>query len=127
MISPRKSVPRHGHGEREIIEDLIEAAMASDIAKVKSLLQAGADINSTDPESGYACLHIAAVNGDSELLDVLFAHHAQHGDLALDLETNDPPRKAWQLALSHGHIDIANTIDPLNMRQQSGSGMKPGP
>lgn len=129
MIAPKKSVPNLGRGERKVIEDIIAAATAGDVEKVKTLLHEGADINCADPESGYTCLHIAASHGDKALLDALLEFDKDHGALSLTMKSYDPPRQAWQLAMAHGHTEIGNLIDPMNTGQNvsSGPSPKPGP
>jgi ankyrin repeat protein len=129
MIAPKKSVPNPGRGERKVIEDIIAAATAGDVEKVKTLLQEGANINSADPESGYTCLHIAAAHGDKALLDALLEFDKDHGTLSLSVKTYDPARQAWQLAMVHGHTEIGSLIDPMNTGRKASSrpSPKPGP
>lgn len=109
----KKAIQRilFGSGTGETIGSIIDAAMKSDAALVRDLLDAGADINTVDPARGYTCLHIACLNGDDDVVDVLLAYNRFYGGLDFWLQTNEPKRYAWQLAMSAHHYDLAERVD----------------
>lgn len=121
MKKPIQRSSGQGHGESERVGDIIRAAMAGNATYVARLLMAGADVNTKDSETGYTALHIAAVNGDQRLLDVLLKHHQEFDDLDFTATTNNPPRLAWQLAFSHHHPEIGETLDLEYLRQSKNS------
>jgi GNAT superfamily N-acetyltransferase len=53
------------------VPELIHAARAGDAEEVYRLLEAGADPNARDPESGGTALHVAAYLGWADVIDVL--------------------------------------------------------
>jgi hypothetical protein len=112
-------IVQRGRITGEMNKDIIQAAIAGDSRLVKSLLEDGVDIN-TVSENGFSCLHIACFNGDANVFDVLLGHHSHHGDLNLSLETFDPPRTAWQIAMASHHYALADRIDQLVFGENDG-------
>tara|TARA_R110002126_G_scaffold239459_13_gene382809 strand:+ start:224 stop:613 length:390 start_codon:yes stop_codon:yes gene_type:complete len=107
-------------GIGDSIKDIIEAAINGDAPLVKEILEQGGDINTIEPERGFTCLHIACQNGDNDVADVLFEHNSRFHDLDFTIQTFDPPRLAWQLAMSAHHYDLANRVD-VAARGEAGS------
>lgn len=60
----------------ELNEQIVNAAMELDMAKVNSLLAKGADVNARGKYSGWTPLMLAARKGDIELLNYLLSHGA---------------------------------------------------
>ena len=85
--------------------DLITASMNNDIAEVKRLLEAGADVNAPD-EDGDTALMWAVFKGHKDVVKVLYDAHANPKMLDPKLKKvfNNmiepvivpPPRQAWQ-------------------------------
>ena len=113
---------RKDAGTGDTIKDIIEAAMEGNAPLVREVLKQGADINTIEPNRGFTCLHIACLNGDEDVVDVLLEHHRQYGDLDFSIKTLNPPRYAWQLAMSAHHYDIGNKVDEA---ARSNGGNKP--
>jgi ankyrin repeat protein len=111
MKKVSKFDPQAGAGEQATIHSIILAAKRGDFGVVRRLLETGVDINTVDSETGFSPLHIAAVTGQQELLDVLLEHNKEFGDLRFDLLAKEPQRTAWQLAMSHGQFDVGEQID----------------
>lgn len=118
----RKIEARSETGQGDQIKDIIQAAIDGDAKLVANLLTEGADVNTVEQDRGFTCLHIACVNGDADVVQAVLDHHARHGDVDFSILSNDPPRRAWQLAMSFGHYDIADKID---QHQGKPSGNKP--
>lgn len=97
-----------GQGDR--IKDIIQAALDGDAKLVASLLAEGADVNTVEQDRGFTCLHIACLNGDTDVVDVILDHHAHHDDVDFSILSSDPPRLAWQLAMSFGHHDVGQKV-----------------
>jgi ankyrin repeat protein len=55
--------------------DLSHAVIAKDVARVKEIIDAGADVNAKDA-LGRTPLHLAAFHGQTEIIDLLIAHGA---------------------------------------------------
>lgn len=98
-------------GEGDHIQDIIQAALDGKASLVKDLLERGADINTVEPKRGFTCLHIACMNGDDAVVDELLSFNAKSGGLDFSIQTFDPPRYAWQLAMSAHHYDLAERVD----------------
>lgn len=97
------------------IQDIIQAALDGNAKLVRDLLDAGADVNTVEPSRGFTCLHIACLNGDSDVVDVLLDHHQRFKNLDFSIKSNEPPRYAWQLAMSAHHYELANRVDAMGL------------
>lgn len=112
------AVPKRDDGVGGNILELIEAAYNGDVRKIRILLRDGANINSIEPETGFTCLHIACLNGDTEVVNALLEHHQEFQTLDFTIKSKDPPRSAWQLAMSARHYEIANLVDAAGFTSQ---------
>ena len=104
------------------IQDIIQAALDGNAKLVRDLLDAGADVNTVESNRGFTCLHIACLNGDADVVDVLLDHHQRFRSLDFSIKSNDPPRFAWQLAMGAHHYELANRVDAMS----SGRDPRPG-
>src|SRR5579859_1674410 len=84
--------------------DLHEAVKSNDAARVKALLDAGADPNKRD-RLGATALHDAAWNGYREIVELLLDHHADVN--ARHLEAGSTP---LHYAVIKGHLDIVSLL-----------------
>lgn len=111
----------------DIIGDIIQAAMDGNASLVRELLDQGADINTVEPQRGFTCLHIACLNGDERVVSELLDFNDRHGGLDFSIRTSEPPRYAWQLAMSAHHYELAERVDRAGRRDDplSASGPKP--
>ena len=119
-LNKKEARKETGQGDR--IKDIIQAAMDGDARLVASLLAEGADVNTVEQSRGFTCLHIACTNGDADVLDAILDHHARHDDVDFLILSSDPPRLAWQLAMSFGHHDLGEKV---HQHTNKSSGGKP--
>lgn len=109
MIRRMPKIKTDDHTETAI-PDIIEAAYRGDCERVQKLLQAGADVNSVDPRDNLSCLHIAGLQGDHALAEIIIEWNALHNDVDFSIKSRFKPRLAWQFAINANHPQIANVI-----------------
>jgi ankyrin repeat protein len=107
------------------IQEIIKAAMDGNAQLVAEMLENGADINTVEPTRGFTCLHIACLNGDDSVVDVLLDFNEKRGGLDFSMRTFDPPRYAWQLAMSAHHYELADRVDQLGSSGGPSVSMEP--
>jgi len=88
------------------------AAMRSDMDMVCLLLEGGADCNSTDHANGYSPLQIAALQGHSEICEMLIRYGATVDTVTARQET------ALHLAARAGHAAVVTVL--LKYRANTG-------
>jgi hypothetical protein len=86
-----------------VAEPLHEAAKEGDLAKVKSLIAEGSDVNVGD-ENGLTPLHLAAYRGHKDVAEVLIINGANVN--AADKTDSTP----LHLAANKGHKDVAELL-----------------
>ncbi len=96
--------PHPGGAAEDLGEALRRAASAGDLAKVKELLAAGADVNAANTYGGTA-LAFAADKGHAEVVDLLLERGADVN--ATDRFYNETPL-GW--AAQHGHAGIVRAL-----------------
>ncbi|MBT3827605.1 hypothetical protein HOL34_02845 [bacterium] len=82
---------------------LLQAVRNGNLAKSQLLIKAGIDSNSKDKNSGDTLLHIAAENGDSQLVSYLLNHGAKN-------TTNAKGWLPFERAVLNGHRTTGNII-----------------
>jgi len=102
------------NGHKEIVELLIAngaeissihtAVRIGDLTKVKAFLEKGADVNSKDA-SGQTALHIAALAGHKEIVELLLANGAD-----VDIGERYYNRIAAEFAMNKGHDEIVKLL-----------------
>ncbi|MBN2319835.1 MAG: ankyrin repeat domain-containing protein, partial [Acidobacteria bacterium] len=83
----------------EQVDPVTESALSGDIALVRRLLEAGADVNAAS-KSGMTPLHAASLKGHTEIVKLLLEAAAKVNAKDKDDTT------ALILALQHHHIEI---------------------
>lgn len=99
--------------------ELIAASFDGDFEKAARLLAGGADINYIDPVSGMSCLHIACATGNRKFVEAILDFHRATKKVDFSLKTSLRPRRAWQLAMSGHHYDIAHLVDDIALENSS--------
>ena len=85
---------------------LTQATLTNDVAVVKALLAAGADVNLVDQGGETALMHAATVDyGDTAVIDALLAAGARRE------VTSPDKRTALDLARQYGHTDHARKLE----------------
>jgi tetratricopeptide (TPR) repeat protein len=84
--------------------ELLEAAKAGDLSRVKKLLTTGADIRCTDPEFGATPLHWAAYKGHRRIVSLLLKRGAD-----VNAKNNDG-RTPLMFAAGFGHRQVAKLL-----------------
>jgi len=97
-------------GDRKKLPDIVLAAYEGDVALVSKLLVNGADPNSLDPADNLTLLHIACMQGDKELVDVILEHDYQHGNVDFTVRSSFRPRLAWQFAANGNFLEISEQV-----------------
>lgn len=93
-----------------VLPDIVKAAYAADSALVAKLLELGHDVNSVDPRDNLSLLHIACLQGDEALADVILAREELQGDVDFSTVSNYRPRQAWQYAANGNHLALAERV-----------------
>jgi hypothetical protein len=98
-------------------EELLDAVEEGDIARVKKLLDRGANLNAKDI-LGYTPLHKAAMYGDIELVDLLLRYGADAN------AKTDKAETPLHLAASRGQADVVKMLlergADVNARDEKG-------
>lgn len=87
------------------LPELVYWSSLGDVAQVKSILEQGVDVNSTD-EDGYSALQAAAENNYLDVVKLLVSHHA---DIHLKGQYT-----ALELAEMAGNQQIVDYLKSLN-------------
>lgn len=103
--------------DREL-PDIIIAAYAGNCALVSALLQEGVDVNSVDPDDNLSILHIACLQGDKALVNLLLEHDKAYHNVDFSIRSLHRPRLAWQFAMNGNFFDIAQIVDQAGLDKQ---------
>jgi len=103
-LSAVEYLREHGARNNNFRPNIALAAYYYDIAKVKELLDAGGDINSTD-NGGWTALHFAVAKGNKELTEFLIGNGAD-----IDARESGHAIAPFHSAVTHGHKDTANLL-----------------
>ena len=77
--------------------NIIEAIQNGNADQVKSLLEAQPEVVNTTETNGYTALHLAAQQGNGEIIKLLLEHGADINAIAADGQT------PMEVAIKHGH------------------------
>lgn len=90
--------------------EIIKACYACDWKKVEDLLNAGDDVNTVDERDNLTCLHIACMQNDAKIVNVILRHNENHHDVDFSITSRYRPRYAWQYAMNAGHYELAQKV-----------------
>lgn len=108
------------------IPEIIRAAYAADVERVRQLLLEGADVNSVDPRDNLSILHIAGMQADLKLAELILEHDAAHHDVDFTIESIFRPRVAWQYAANSNSWDIAELVHRAGLIKEGRKLLYPG-
>lgn len=114
MITPVKITDDRPNGE---LPDIIRAAYAGDISQVAILLENGVSVNSVDPRDNLSILHIACMQGDSRLAELVLQRDKVIGDVDFTIKSLFRPRLAWQFAANGNHLELAARVHDAGIRK----------
>ena len=80
--------------------------LSKDTSKIQQALQNGADVNETYPTNGNTALHIAALNGYTDIIPLLLAWPGIDKN-----RKNNDGKTALDLALEHNQMQAARLLD----------------
>lgn len=107
-----------GSGTSNTMPSIIQAAYRRDQELVAKLLIDGANVNDVDPEDHLTCLHIACMNGDDAIVDVILNWDKSHQGVDFDIKSKYRPRLAWQYAMNSHHYEIARKVLAASKRSR---------
>jgi len=84
-------------------QDWEDAVRRGSVDQLQRLLAGGADIDARD-RHGQTALMLAAMNGDTSMVEWLIEHHAELDDTAKF------GLSALMLAVLHGHVEVARSL-----------------
>lgn len=96
---------------------IVIAAYAGNVDEVRSLLDSGASVNSCDPADNLSLLHIACLQGDMRLVQLILEHDAKTGEVDFSLRSLYRPRLAWQFAMNSSFYEIAELVDRAGLNR----------
>lgn len=76
-----------------VIPDIVRAAYDANSALVASLIAQGHSVNSVDPRDNLSILHIACLQGDNDLAEVILQRDVTHGDVDFTTLSKYRPRQ----------------------------------
>src|SRR3990167_8118356 len=85
-------------------EDLLDAAKAGNLAKVKTAIAAGADVNAMYDDGNTALIWAAAEHGHTDIVKLLLDRGADIGAVNVNLNT------ALICAAANGHTDTVRLL-----------------
>lgn len=109
----------------EELPDIVRMAYRGDAAGVARLLQNGADVNSVDPSDNLTILHIACLQGDLQLANVILDHDKNFGDVDFTIKSLHRPRLAWQFAMNGNFTELAELVDGAGLRKAADKAVRP--
>jgi ankyrin repeat protein len=112
-------------GEDQKLPDIVVAAYDGDIELVASLLNQGVDPNSADPADDLTLLHIACMQGDLKLVELLIDHDRRHGNLDYTAQSSFRPRQAWQFAANGNFLEISDLVHSVGTSKKFSPSPKP--
>lgn len=107
MINP---VTEFGPDKTDDLPDIIKAAYRGDSPLVRQLIQQGVDVNTVDPRDNLTVLHIACLQNDRALADVVLDRDREHGDVDFFIKSAFRPRLAWQYAANGDFRELAARV-----------------
>lgn len=122
MINP---VKKYEDNTDKIMPDIVRAAYRGRHDEVAALLSQGESVNSADDRDNLTLLHIACMQGDRRLVDVILNHDSRYGDLDYAATSRFRPRLAWQFAVNGNHLDIAERVHEAALANAAGTGRRP--
>ena len=124
MIIP---MPRPVGGSEEEPPDIIRAAYAGDHRLVSDLLQKGADVNAIDPNDNLTVLHIACLQGDRALAEVVLERDKNFGDVDFNIRSRHRSFLAWQFAMCADFVELAELVDNAGLAKAHAKVSAPHP
>lgn len=112
MTAPVRSTDENIFDE---MPGIIEAAYAAHHEQVARLLAEGVDVNTVDPRDNLTILHIACMQGDDRLVDIILEHDKLHGGVDFDIRSRHRPRLAWQFAINCNFPELAERVDDAGL------------
>jgi hypothetical protein len=106
-------------GDDTELPDIVLAAYAGDVEMVAKILAAGGDPNSVDPRDNLSLLHIACLQGDERLADLLLQRAKEKCDLDFSIRSRSRPRLAWQYAANANHLELAERVHEASLTPQA--------
>jgi len=122
MINSMKNTDE---GEGQKLPDIVLAAYDGDVELVSQLLDIGADPNSLDPADNLTLLHIACMQGDMKLAQLLIEHDRKHGNVDFDARSSFRPRLAWQFAANANFLEISELVHSAGVTKSLSTSPKP--
>jgi ankyrin repeat protein len=107
MISPMKGQQTDASIQ---FPDIIIAAYESRYDDVRRLLAMGVDVNSVDARDNLSILHIACLQGDLTLAQIILDHDKSHGNVDFSIRSLYRPRLAWQYAMNGNFTELAEIV-----------------
>lgn len=107
MIKIMNSYDDNASGE---IPEIVIYTYSGYVDMVLKLLKDGQSPNTVDPRDNLSLLHIAAMQGDAKMVQLLLDHDKKYRNLDYSIKSIFRPRLAWQYAANNGFNELADRI-----------------